>query len=299
MIRSAPPVPRRRRLHSILFVATFLSLAFSGGAFWEEALLEWSDLLSPALFMHVMVSGLPYAIYVTLILGAHEMSHYLACRRYGIPATLPFFIPGLPPLGSFGAVIRIRGVIPSRRALFDVAASGPIAGFAIALPLLIAGVISAEPYVPSPDAEAVAMGLGPPMVLFLVQPLLDQNAAMHVNSLFGAGWVGMLVTSLNLFPVGQLDGGHAVYAISRRLHRFTTGFAISGLLALIMIQIIAFWQFPAYLAWFAILLWMRDRHPRLLDERGPVGAGRILVALALALLFLLSFIPVPFVLSGA
>jgi membrane-associated protease RseP (regulator of RpoE activity) len=226
------------------------------------------------------------------------MGHYFACRRYGIPATLPFFIPGLPPLGSFGAVIRIRGVIPNRKALFDVAASGPIAGFAIALPMLIAGVISAEPYAPSPAAEGAAMGLGPPIVLFLVQPLLDQNTAMHVNSLFGAGWVGMLVTSLNLFPVGQLDGGHAAYAISRRLHRFTTRFAIAGLLALIMIQIIAFWQFPAYLAWFAILLWMRDRHPRLLDERGGVGARRTLVALVLALLFMLSFIPVPFVLSG-
>jgi membrane-associated protease RseP (regulator of RpoE activity) len=296
---SAPPTPRLRRLHVTLFAATYLSLAFTGGAFWEEALLSWSDLLSPAIFLDVMMSGLPYATYVVLILGAHEMGHYLACRRYAIPATLPFFIPGLPPLGSFGAVIRIKGIIPNRKALFDVAAAGPIAGFSIALPLLIAGVVRAEPFVPSPEVEGVATGLGPPLVLFLVQPLIEQNAAMHVNSMFGAGWVGMLVTSLNLFPVGQLDGGHAAYAISRRLHRFTAIFAIAGLLALIMIQIVAFWQFPAYLAWFVILLWMRDRHPRLSDERSGIGVGRILLALVLALLFLLSFIPVPFVITGA
>jgi membrane-associated protease RseP (regulator of RpoE activity) len=246
-----------------------------------------------------MVIGLPYAFLVLLVLGAHEMGHYLACRRYGIPATLPFFIPGPPPLGSMGAVIRIRGIIPSRKALFDIAAAGPIAGFSIALPLLIAGVISAEPYIPSPSTEDSAIGLGPPLVLFLIQPLLDQYASIHVNSLFGAGWVGMLVTSLNLFPVGQLDGGHAAYAISRRLHRLAASLAVAGLLALILIQILTLGQFPAYLAWFVILLWMRDRHPRLLDESGRLGAGRTLIAMLLALLFLLSFIPVPLVFHAA
>jgi membrane-associated protease RseP (regulator of RpoE activity) len=282
-------------MQPLLVVVSLFTLAFAGGAFWEGMLTAWSDVLSVTRLSVILLAGLPYALWVLLILGAHEMGHYLVCRHYRIPATLPFFIPGPPPLGSFGAVIRIRGLIPHRKALFDIAAAGPIAGFSIALPVLLAGIMTAEPFIPGDQVQG---GLGPPLLLFFLGPLLTGGATLHVNSLFGAGWVGMLVTSLNLFPVGQLDGGHAAYALSKRLHRFTARSSLIALLALMAAQVLLFSQFPSYLAWFAILVWMRDRHPRLLDETGALGPGRKLIALALLLIFLLSFIPVPFVLGA-
>lgn len=287
-----PRPPRTRpALHLGLLAATALTLAFAGGVFWEGLLSHWGDLFHPARLLRMMAAGLPYAFWVLVILGAHEMGHYLACRRYGIPATLPFFVPGPPPLGSFGAVIRIRGAIPDRKALFDVAAAGPLAGFAVALPVLLWGFFTAEPY---PGTLEGGSFLGPPLVLSALEPFLLERGALRLNSLFGAGWVGMLVTSLNLFPVGQLDGGHAAYAVSRRLHRLLARFTLGAMFALLLYHVLVIGQAPAYLVWFAILLWMRDRHPRLRDESSPLGAGRKIVALLLLLIFLMAFIPIPF-----
>lgn len=293
-----PRRPPRSRpgLHLALLAATTLSAAYAGGAFWLGMLSDWSDLFDPALIARTIAAGLPYAFWVLLILGAHEMGHYLACRRYGIPATLPFFIPGPPPLGSFGAVIRIRGAIPDRKALFDVAAAGPLAGFAIALPLLLWGFFTAEQLPGPPGGDGTY--LGPPVVLSLVRRFVVDPGSIQVGSAFGAGWVGMLVTSLNLFPVGQLDGGHAAYAVSRRLHALLARLTLGVMFALVLYHVFVIRQAPAYLVWFAVLLWMRDRHPRLRDETSPLGPGRKIVALLLLLIFLLSFIPIPLLLVG-
>jgi len=268
-----------------------VTLAFAGGAHWEGRIAYLSELLDPVLLARAMVAGLPYAFCVLLILGAHEMGHYLACRYHGIPASLPFFVPGPPPLGSFGALIRIRGAIPDRKALFDVAAAGPLAGFAVALPVLLWGFLTAEPLL---EPARGGTYLGPPLLVLLLDRLLLDPGPLQVGSLFGAGWVGMLVTSLNLFPVGQLDGGHAAYAVSRRLHGLLARFTLGAMFALLLYHVLVIGQAPAYLIWFAVLLWMRDRHPRLRDEASPLGAGRKLVALLLLLIFLMSFIPIPF-----
>ncbi len=289
---------RGPRLHLLLAAVTFLSLGVAGGFFWNPTELPGVeselDLLRPSVLWTLFGSGLQYAVWVFVILGCHEMGHYLACRYYGIPATLPFFLPGPPPLGSFGAVIRIRGPIPHRRALFDIAAAGPIAGFVVALPVLFAGLITAEPFEsPAGEESAGAFHLGEPVALMLLARMMDVDRDMAVNSLIGAGWVGLLVTSLNLFPVGQLDGGHAAYAISRRLHRVLTRVTLLALLGVIGIQTVVFEQFPSYAVWFAILLWMRDRHPRLIDETSGLGPGRRLIAILLAAIFALSFILVP------
>ena len=158
---------------------------------------------TPPLLFDTLILGLPYAVLTLMILGAHEMGHYLACRYHGIPATLPFFIPGIPPFGTFGAVIRIRGRIPDRRALFDIAVAGPIAGFALALPALLVGLATAEP-VEASEPIPGAWYLGQPMIVSLLRPIFLGGAEHFlVNSIFVAGWVGVLVTSLNLFPVGQ------------------------------------------------------------------------------------------------
>jgi len=289
--------PSRPRIHVVLAVATFATLGVAGGMVWEPTeppIFSLLELLDPVRLLDTFLSGVPYAVWVLAILGAHEMGHYVACRLYGIPATLPFFLPGIPPLGSFGAVIRIRGPIPDRRALFDVAAAGPIAGFAVTLPVLVFGVLQAQPFVPSPGVDpGSAVKLGEPVLLSLLQRFMSEPGELAVNAWIGAGWVGLLVTSLNLFPVGQLDGGHAAYAWSRRMHTVLARATLVALLGVVVAQIVVFRQFPFYVVWLAILLWMRDRHPRLFDEATPLGAGRKVVAVLLAIIFALSFILVP------
>lgn len=282
----------------MLAIATFFTLALAGGTFWEGVPEYFHQLRDPEVFWASLSAGARYAFWVFFILGAHEMGHYWACRFHGIPVSLPFFLPGIPPIGSFGAVIRIRGPIPHRRALFDVASAGPIAGFVVALPVLVVGMLQAEPFeAPPVDALAFTWTLGEPMALIWISGLLELETNLEANSLIGAGWVGLLVTSLNLFPVGQLDGGHAAYALSRGLHRTLARATLVSLLGVVAIQVGKYHQFPPYLIWFAILLWMRGRHPMLLDETEPLGTVRKAVACVLALIFVLSFTLMPIYVS--
>jgi len=294
--RYLPPRPASRPgRHLLLVLATLGTLGFAGGTFWDPVdfpIGSFRDLL--VRFPEVWVAGAWYALWAFLILGAHEMGHYLACRWYRIPATLPYFLPSIPPLGTFGAVIRIRGAIPHRRALFDIAAAGPIAGFVVAVPVLVFGVLNAQPFLPPPGLESgEAMKLGEPVLLTLLQQWFGQPGELAANGWIGAGWIGLLVTSLNLFPVGQLDGGHAAYAFSRRTHRILARVTPIALFGVVLLQLFEYRQFPVYLVWFVILIWMRDRHPPLLDEHTPLGPGRKLVAALLVLIFALSFIFVP------
>jgi len=290
-----------RWLHLFLGSSTLLTLAVAGGSFWDpvEPPIEYlSEFLVPAKLWLVLRAGIPYAVWTFLILAAHEMGHYLACRRYGIPATLPFFLPSIPPLGTFGAVIRIRGAIPHRKALFDVAAAGPIAGFLLAVPVLVYGLLRAEPFeLPAPLEGLETWRLGEPVLLTVLSRLLTTPGEMAANGWIGAGWVGLLVTSLNLFPVGQLDGGHVAYALSHRLHRVLARVTLVAMAGVIVIQVVVYRHFPVYAMWFAILLWMRDRHPRLMDERTPLGPGRRALALVLVAIFALSFILMPLYIS--
>jgi membrane-associated protease RseP (regulator of RpoE activity) len=271
---------------------TFFTLALAGGTFWSPPLEPGPELGGRTGLWRLFVAGLPYAQWVLLILGAHEMGHYAACRWYRVPTTLPFFIPGIPPLGSFGAVIRIRGPIPHRRALFDIAAAGPLAGFVLTLPALALGLHQARPFVVSPE-DMGTVRLGEPVLLTLLQRFLVDHQEIEVNAWIGAGWVGLLVTSLNLFPVGQLDGGHAAYAVSRRGHRLLARLTLVALAAAMLAQLLLLGEFPFYLVWFLVLLWMRDRHPRLIDESVPLGPGRKALAILLVVVFFLSFVPVP------
>lgn len=291
------PVPPKTRLwlHIGLLVATFVTTSIAGSWIWEGTLdldAPWGDLLAVSRIAH----GITYASLLLLILGAHEMGHYLACRFYRVSATLPFFIPGPPMLiGTFGAVIRIRGSIPSRRALFDIAAAGPIAGFVVALPILFLGVARAAELPAGVDSHG--LGLGPPLLSTLFERLLHGAADLQVGSLYGAAWVGMLVTSMNLFPVGQLDGGHALFAISPKAHRIVSWVTIVTVAAWVIEQSFALGTLSAYTIWLIILLLMRTRHPRLQSEGEPLGGVRIALALLLVAIFVLSFIPTPIVIN--
>ena len=294
---AAPPAltaPRPRLwLHAGLLIATFLTATLAGSWIWEGTLdldASWSALVD----VSRLARGVPYAVLLLAILGAHEMGHYFACRYYRVPATLPFFIPGPPMLiGTLGAVIRIRGAIPSRKALFDIAAAGPIAGFLVALPLLVYGVRNATVLAATPVPQGLS--LGPPFCSWLLERFFYGDAPLQVGSVYGAAWVGMLVTSMNLFPVGQLDGGHALFAISPRAHRVVSWLTIGALAILVVAQSIVSRSASAYSLWLVILLVLRGRHPRLIDEFEPIGGGRIALAIALALIFALTFIPAPLV----
>jgi membrane-associated protease RseP (regulator of RpoE activity) len=279
----------------VLFAATAWSLAVSAWITWagglDEIAAEGSALagtialLRAALRADVLRAGAPYAATVLAILGAHEMGHYLACRRYRIPATLPFFLPGVVPFGTFGAVIRVRGVVPHRRALFDVAAAGPLAGFVVALAALLAGTIVVE----GPPAP-----LGRSLLVQLLGLGLPPGRSISFDGIGIAGWFGMLVTSLNLFPVGQLDGGHAAYALSRRLHRTLSRWTVIAMIAFVAFETLGGSGPSPYVLWTVVLVIMRDRHPRLADEGGSVGGLRLALFGILGLVFLLTFLPAPF-----
>lgn len=288
------PPPERVRLRVFLFLLTALTTWLAGGWGWNGALFAWvlgaipfSTLIDPGLAR----DGLVYGPTILAILLAHEMGHYLACRKHGIPATLPMFIPSIPPVGTFGAVIRIRGAIPNRRALLDVAAAGPIAGFLVALPVIFLGIRDAT-VVSGPPPHGAWL-FGDPLLTQGLARLLHGGADLSVGPLYWAGWVGMLVTSMNLFPVGQLDAGHAVYAISPRLHRVISWGTLAVLAVLVPWQAWETGGFPSYAVWLAILLFLRDRHPRLIDETDRLGPGRLAVAGALVLVFALTFMPIP------
>ncbi len=295
-----PPLPHRRTsrpgLHLALAVGAWLTAAFAGGLLWVNPGAGVADAAVP---LGVRAAqGALYATCLFAILGAHEWGHYTACRRYGIEATLPFFLPGIPPLGTFGALIRIRGAIPGRRALFDVAAAGPLYGFAVAVPLLIAAVVGASPAPEPVGADEPGWYFGEPLALRLLVLLLRGGGDIRPGPVLMAAWVGLFVTSMNLFPVGQLDGGHAAYALSRRAHRWASYATLVGLGGLVVYQTWV-WRAPSvYTLWLAILLYLRDRHPRLLDEAEPLAGRRRALAVALAAVFVLTFIPVPIRIVG-
>ncbi len=296
----APPATGRPRrlprgaIHLLLLALTAATMTL-GGSLWHVVDEARTPLDVVRIYLTrpgVLLHGIPFALYLLAILGAHEMGHYLACRYYRIPATLPFFIPGPPPFGTFGAVIRIRGIVPHRRALFDVAAAGPLAGYAVALPVLLVGLLRAEP-VSDPTYHGFVISGEPVLVSAMLRTMELHETTLRVGAPYLAGWFGMLITSMNLFPVGQLDGGHVAYALSGRLHRRLAWLTLLLLLGLVLLQPLWLGSLSLYTLWFLILLWMRDRHPRLADERPGLGAGRRLTAVLLLLIFVTSFIPIP------
>ncbi len=238
-------------------------------------------------------AGLRLAAAVMAILLAHEMGHYLACRYYGIDATLPFFLPApiLNPLvGTFGALIRIKSPFPHRRALFDVGIAGPLAGFVVCLPVLWLGLLEAQ-VVPS-DPEASGLLLGQPLLFRLAaRAVLDAPPAgstLLIGPFGMAAWFGMLITALNLVPIGQLDGGHVTYALfGRHAERLSRGVWWLCVASIVLIG-------PSFILWTALVRLLGLRHPPTLDDAAPLGRARVFVALLGLGVFALCFLPDPF-----
>jgi membrane-associated protease RseP (regulator of RpoE activity) len=261
--------PNRPILNIILFMLTFVSTYLTGGIWYSIAIMS--------------------------ILLFHEMGHYFMCRKYAVPATLPFFIPFpvLNPFGTLGAIIRMRGFIPNRRALFDIGAAGPLAGFIICLPAIYWGMLHSR-VIPLSQAHQIGLSLGDSLIFrffsFVTIGRLAEGYDVMLHPLAYAGWAGLFVTSLNLLPIGQLDGGHIVYSIFGKNSKKINFVFLGALGGLVIIN-------PGWILLFALLLLLGRNHPPAMDDITPIDKKRKLLGILIFLIFLLCFTPVPFKLS--
>jgi len=308
-------------VHGGLFVLTVVTTTLAGVALaapdFNPTDPPWSGLLDYLLYIPLalfyycadlfryalthpvaLADGAAFSLSLLAILFSHEMGHYLACRYYGVNATLPFFIPAPPVFlaGTFGAFIKIRSAIPTRRALFDIGLAGPLAGFVVALPIAVIGVLTAGTPLPPGDHW---MYFNDPLLLRLISKLagipLDPNTP--TNPYYMAAWIGLLVTSLNLMPVGQLDGGHGTFSLfGARAHK------IIGRLAFIIMAALAFLGFwwhgsPSgflYAVLLAVMMKVPHPQPAVME---PLGTKRILIAIVTLIVFALCFLPFPITIS--
>ncbi len=318
---AARPSAREWARHGALFLLTGLAMTWAGVSFMlpfdypAPALADPAAPLEYLLYVpryyvlalaaqvsfalahpQYVVEGLKFAAALLSILLAHESGHYVACRLYGVDATLPYFIPMPPPFmaGTLGAFIKIRSPIPSRRALFDIGVAGPLAGFLVVIPVACAALLTSAPAPPLP-AEGVIIFNDPLLLRLLAVPLgVKDLAGMAPNPFYFAAWIGLLVTSLNLLPVGQLDGGHAVYSVLGRRAHWLAGRA-AFLLMLGLAPLGWLWHGVPSGALYVVLLFvmLRMPHPQPLDEGDRLGTARVAVALLTLLVFALSFLPFP------
>jgi len=305
----APPAKPRYALHLLLLLLTIFTTLVVG------ARMEYNYLHNlPAFYttddsMHIfpvqwalhgsnLALGIPFSATLMFILLAHEMGHYLCCRYYRVEATLPFFIPFPTLIGTLGAFIRIRSPIRSRAALFDIGIAGPIAGFLVALPILLFAVPQARAGVPFAIMKS-DIQLGYPLIFHLAWKLAAPAALrgaslnwVYLPPVAIAAWVGMFATALNLLPGGQLDGGHIVFALAPRAHRVVSRITILALIPMAL----HFWL--GWLIWAILLRISGMRHPIVYDRPGIGGARLWLAAFAL-LMLVLTLTPAPFVHSSA
>jgi len=258
-----------------------------------------SELLSLAFANpQILEQGVIFSVMLLAILTAHEMGHYVACRRYNVSATLPFFIPA-PPLflaGTFGAFIKIRSPIPSRRALFDIGLAGPLAGFVVAVPVAIMGILTMRPPVPASGHKII---FNDPFLFRLLGKFLGMPLDPYspTNPYYMAAWIGLLVTSLNLMPVGQLDGGHATFAVfGQGSHKFIGRIAFAAMATLAVLGFFWHGSPSGFLYTVLLAIMLKVRHPRP-EDMEPLGRGRFLIAIITLLVFALSFWPFPITIS--
>jgi membrane-associated protease RseP (regulator of RpoE activity) len=259
--------------------------------------IAWHAVLHP----YFLMQGLLFSGSFLAILAAHESGHYVCCRYYGVEATLPFFIPQPPLLwpGTFGAFIRMKSPVPSRRALFDIGLAGPLAGFVVLLPIAFAGIFTLQ-HMPVTAGEPTEGGIyfNDPLLFQLIAYAFRIDLANGVtNSFYLAAWFGALVTALNLMPVGQLDGGHGTFAVfGKTAHRWI------GMVAFVAMAMIAAlgWSWHGspsgfvYLVLLAVMLRVQHPQPQSME---PLGLARKVVGFITLVVFVLCFLPFPITFS--
>ena len=302
-VEAPPPRVRRRRPvwpALLLFVLTVISTLSVGSEFARSYARNEQPftgdenpivmMLHPLANPKLLLPGVPFSFTLLGILLAHELGHYFTCKLYGIDVSYPYFIPAPTLFGTFGAFIRIRSPIMSRRALFDVGLSGPVVGFLIAVPA-VPYAIATSKIVPGAQADAAILFGNPPLMrlfIALFHPRVDP-ASLLLNPIGRAAWVGLFATALNLLPVWQLDGGHIVYSLASEQHRKISLALAVGLLAL------GRFAWSGWYGWGGLLLILSLRfpHPPLLNRWEPLGSSRRLWALVGLVIFILCFTPWP------
>ena len=314
---TADPTAREWVKHSALFLLTFISTTFAGIVLAAQepnvsapttsgvlgyvlyvpesyrrivADYLWQAVANPGL----LKSGLMFSTALLTILTSHEMGHYLACRYYGVRATLPFFIPA-PPLflaGTFGAFIKMKSPILSRRALFDIGLAGPLAGFVALFPVAVAGLLTLRASPPISSGGAIIFN--DPLLLQLIAKLTGTNLVdASPNPFYMAAWIGLLVTSLNLMPVGQLDGGHGTFAVfGQRTHKIIGRVAFVSVAMMSVLGFIWHGSPSGFLYTVLLAVMLKVRHPAP-DAMEPLGLGRTVIAFITLIVFALSFVPFP------
>ncbi len=268
-------------LHLVLFVLTFLSTLFVG------AIHSGVDLMQEPVKIY---EGLPFSLTLMTILLSHELAHYYMSKKHDVEATLPYFIPAPTIIGTFGAFIKMKSPIVSRRALIDIGASGPIAGFIVSVIATIVGLQMSE-VVLAVQTEG-ALGLGDSLLFsFLSRAVLGITPSDHdilLSPVAFAGWIGLFVTSINLIPVGQLDGGHIAYALLGERH------ARISVLLVVVLGTLGLLLWEGWAIWALLLLLLGMKHPPVLYREVFLDVRRRFVGWLSLLIFIITFIPVPF-----
>jgi len=268
------------KVNLILFILTVLSTLFVGTL--HAGKNPFSNLLN-------LVYGIPFSASLIAILGSHELGHYVLSRVHGVRSTLPYFIPVPHPLvGTLGAFIKIKSPIPSRRALLDIGAAGPLTGFIVAIPITLIGLkLSTVVSV----SHAGGLYLGEPIILkilsFIAGIHVPQGKDLYLHPMAFAGWIGFFVTGLNLIPIGQLDGGHIAYALFGADHKkiaYASLFALAGLGFL----------WAGWWTWAILVMILGIRHPAPLNEVSRLDRKRVVIGIVSFIVFVLTFIPRPF-----
>ncbi len=293
------------KTHIILFILTVVTTFISG-----------------YLIDGTIASGIYFSTSLLIILGAHEMGHYFYARKHRVTVTPPYFIPAPPfisPIGTFGAVIQIKSRMNSKKELFDVGVAGPILGIIFAFPILLIGLYLSKIVVLDNDVVASGFALGDSLVFLLFSKIvfgnIQQGAEIFLHPIAFAGWIGLLVTALNLIPSGQLDGGHIVYSVfPKKWHLIISKTAIALLIIFgfgtrqiffllkeynifdVAGTSLSFLEFEGWLGWLLwalILTFLGTKHPPTFYDEIDIGAKRKLIAILALLIFVVCFIPVP------
>lgn len=268
------------RIHVVLFVLTFFTTLLAGALL--NGIIPWEQ-------PEKIYLGLPFSLTLLLILLTHELSHYFMSRRHHVSATLPYFIPAPSIIGTFGAIIKMKPPIPDRRSLIDIGASGPIGGFIVAVIATLAGLHLSEVKPSGEIQEGIYFGSS---ILFsflsdIVLNVDPDKFDVLLHPVAFAGWIGLLVTSLNLLPVGQLDGGHISYALFGEKHALIAKITIPVLVVLGVV----FW--PGWLIWAVLMIIMGYKHPPVVYPYIELDRKRKLTGWISFIIFILTFTPMP------
>jgi membrane-associated protease RseP (regulator of RpoE activity) len=292
---SARP-PERIWRYVALFILTLLTTTIAGIGHYASFFSALREIELPFSSWELAVRGLWYSLSILAILGAHEFGHYYACRYYGVDASLPYFLPvPIPLTGTLGAFIRIRQQIPTKRALFDIGIAGPIAGFVVIVPVLMIGMyLSQVIEIPKENIPGTLFELGEPLLFkaaaWLTFGTVPDGYTVNMHPVAFAAWFGMLATTLNLFPIGQTDGGHVSYAV---LGRYSTLLSFGTLACLVVLSFVSMSWIVWTVLMAAMLVFIGPRHPHTIDEHVPLDRPRIWVAAFALAMFMLCFSPVP------